>query len=228
MINKIWKKIIDFGFGKQLDKREPLETSILLNWPATDMPDEVQLNQQYDERTEIYFVGTLFRHLLKQNDGFSSYQILEKMTKVNPNVRYSSFAEITNDISAGVLSEIDFTQAQKQCYRAFADTLMTHIDHYDSKFSPTNNPSLTLSELAALVRNSSLEIYLQDNRQLINCFLRNAYTYKRTKDIEVKLIIDFYSLVTSLTSGKQKILFDNIYNRLSTVPVILPDDELPF
>lgn len=221
-------KVVDFGFGKQLDTHQPPETSILLNWPATDMPDEVQLNQQYDERTEIYFVGTLFRHLLKQDDDFRFHHILEKMTKVNPNMRYSSFSEITTDISAGVLSEIDFTQSQKQCYRAFADTLMTHIDHYNSKFSPTNNPSLILSELAALVRNSSLEMYLQDNRQLINCFLRNAYTYKRIKDIEVQLIINFYSLVTSLPSGKQKILFDNIYNRLSTVPVILPDDELPF
>ena len=53
-------KIIDFGFGKQLDGSKTDGNSILLNWSATEMPNEVQLNQEYDERTEIYFVGTFF------------------------------------------------------------------------------------------------------------------------------------------------------------------------
>ena len=38
-------KVIDFGFGKQFDGTNREENSILLNWPATEMPDEVQLNQ---------------------------------------------------------------------------------------------------------------------------------------------------------------------------------------
>ena len=45
-------KIIDFGFGKQLNGTNAEANSVLLNWPATEMPDEVQLNQEYDERTE--------------------------------------------------------------------------------------------------------------------------------------------------------------------------------
>ena len=69
-------KIIDFGFGKQLNGTNAEANSVLLNWPATEMPDEVQLNQEYDERTEIYFVGTLFRHLLRDDMGDFRFSIL--------------------------------------------------------------------------------------------------------------------------------------------------------
>lgn len=224
-------KIIDFGFGKQLNGANRDENSVLLNWPATEMPNEVQLNQEYDERTEIYFVGTLFKHLLGENiDDFRYQHILEKMTKINPNQRYSSFVEVSNDISAGVLSEIDFSNAQKEIYREFAGALRSHIIHYSDKYSPINNIPITLSKMAELIRKSSLEAYIQNNSQLIECFVNSGFRYKSTTDIEVQTIIDFYGLVTSLSPIKQKILFDNIYTRLATVQVVIEttDDELPF
>lgn len=40
-------KIIDFGFGKKIDSMNQEGNSILLNWPATEMPDEVQQNGEY-------------------------------------------------------------------------------------------------------------------------------------------------------------------------------------
>lgn len=222
-------KIIDFGFGKQLNGANRDENSVLLNWPATEMPTEVQLNQEYDERTEIYFVGTLFKHLLGENiDDFRYQHILEKMTKINPNQRYSSFTEIASDISAGVLGEIDFTEEQKEIYRDFAGALAGHIVHYSDKYMPTNNIPETLSKLAELIRNSSLEKYLQDNRQLIRCFISGGYSYNPQKEIEVQTVIDFYGLVTGLSPVKQKILFDNIYTRLATIPVEVTTDDLPF
>lgn len=225
--NKV--KVIDFGFGKQLNGTKQEENSILLNWPATEMPDEVQLNQEYDERTEIYFVGTLFRHLLEERmDLFRFQSILEKMTKINPSLRYSSFTEIANDISAGVLGEIDFSDVEKQVYRIFANTLEIHIYHYKEKYSPINSIAVTLSKMAELIRQSSLEENIQDNSQLIGCFINGGYSYSGRKDIKVQTVIDFYGLVTSLSPTKQKILFDNIYNRLSTIKIQTEDDELPF
>lgn len=142
-------KIIDFGFGKQLNGTTNDENSILLNWPATEMPNEVQLNQEYDERTEIYFVGTLFRHLLKEEiSEFHFAHIIDKMVKINPEQRYDSFSEIIADISAGVLSKIDFSETQKKCYRDFAIALSTHILHFQSKYSPKNDIAQTISDLA--------------------------------------------------------------------------------
>lgn len=222
-------KIIDFGFGKQLEGTKKDENSILLNWPATEMPDEVQLNQEYDERTEIYFVGVLFKHLLEEYlADFRFQHILEKMTKVNPSQRYTSFSEIVNDISAGVISEINFSDRQKEVYRSFANVLSSHINHYTEKYSPINNVAATLSKLAEIIRCSSLEYYIQDNSKLINCFINGGYNYSMRKDIEVQTVVDFYGLITSLSLSKQKILFDNIYGRLSTITVQIETENLPF
>lgn len=222
-------KIIDFGFGKQLNGANTDENSVLLNWPATEMPNEVQLNQESDEQTEIYFVGTLFKHLLRENmEDFRYQHILEKMTKVNPSQRYGSFTEIVGDISAGVLGEINFTEDQKWIYQSFAGVLERHINHFLEKYVPVNSVAETLSKMAELIRNSALERYIQDNRQLIKCFVANGYSYNPQKDIEVKTVFDFYGLVTSLSPVKQKILFDNFYTRLATIRIEYADDELPF
>ena len=204
---------------------------MLLNWPATEMPNEVQLNQEYDEQTEIYFVGTLFKHLLEENiDEFRYQHILDKMIKINPTQRYNSFTEIVSDISSGILGEINFTEDQKEIYQSFADVLEHHINHYLDKYAPVNSVPETLSKMAELIRNSSLERYVQDNRQLINCFIVNGYNYNARRDIKVETVVDFYELVIGLLLVKQKILFDNIYTRLATIKVKIEpaDDELPF
>ena len=222
-------KIIDFGFGKQLNCATNDKNSILLNWPATEMPNEVQLNQEYDERTEIFFVGTLFRHLLRNEiSNFRFEHIIEKMVKINPEQRYSSFSAIAADISSGVLSEIDFTNKQKEYYRNFANALSSHIHNFQSKYSPKSDIAQTISDLAVLIRNSSLEECIQDNSKLIGCFVAGGYSYNPSKNIPVQVLIDFYGLVTGLDFAKRKILFDNIYTRLSTIPIKLDDDELPF
>lgn len=222
-------KIIDFGFGKQLNGTRNDDNSILLNWPATEMPNEVQLNQEYDERTEIYFVGTLFRHLLKNGIKDFRYQhIVEKMIKIHPDQRYSSFSDIMADITAGVLSEIDFTDTQKTCYRVFADALCSHIYSYNNKYNPINDIGQTLSKLAELIRNSSLEQFIQNNSQLIGCFITGGYTFNNRKEIKLQVVTDFYSLVTSLPPAKRKLIFANIYTRLAMIKVVMDDPDLPF
>lgn len=222
-------KIIDFGFGKKLDVAKKEENSILLNWPVSEMPDEVQLNHEYNHKTEIYFVGTLFRHLFKGLENELRYShIIEKMTKINPSQRYQSFSDIVSDISAGVLGEIDFSEKEKNIYRKFANDISTHINHYVNKYSPVNNISYTLSKLSELIRNSALEEYIQDNSQLIGCFINGGYNYMAGRDIELKTIVDFYSLFTSLLPTKQNILYDNIYNRLSRIRIQVEEDEIPF
>lgn len=222
-------KIIDFGFGKQLNGNRADGNSILLNWPATDMPNEVALNREYDERTEIYFVGTLFRHLLNDEiKDFRFQHIIEKMVKLNPDQRYSSFSEIIADITSGVLSEVAFTDEQKECYRNFANALCLHIYNYIDKYSPVNDVSQTLSRLAELIRNSSLEEYIQDNSQLISSFILGGYNYSPIKDIETKQVVDFYRLITSLSTAQMKLLFSNLYTRLATIEVLARDPDLPF
>lgn len=226
-------KIIDFGFSKMLDVSSDSEqNSVLLNWPVTEMPDEVSLHGEYNEQTEIFFIGKLFKHIYK--DGIETFRynhILEKMIKISPNERYMSFHEIANDISEGILSEINFTDKEKQCYRDFADDLTYHIFEFYDKYTPITDISIILSGLSELIRVSSLEEVLQDNSSLISCFVSNGYRFDVSKEIEIMHIIEFYKLVTSLSANKRKIIFDNLFKRLSKVKIIprnLDDFELPF
>lgn len=225
-------KIIDFGFGKILEATDKQQNSILLNWPATEMPNEVLTKGEYNEQTEIYFVGTLFRHVLKEDIEFFRYNhILEKMIKISADERYKSFYEIENDISEGVLSEIDFSDDEKECYRNFADDLISHISEFYDHYTPVCDFSIVISRLAELIRVSSLEKILQDNSGLISCFISNGYSYNPKKEIKVNNIINFYKWVISLPINKRKIVFDNIYNRLSKINIIIrnaEDDDLPF
>ena len=222
-------KIIDFGFGKKLTGTADEENSIVLNWPATNMPNEVELNHEYDVRTEIYFVGTLFRHILgDDNEDFRFNHIIEKMTKIKPELRYDSFSSVSEDISAGVLGEIDFSENQKRCYRQFADALTSHIGSLKSEFSPGKEISQTILEMAELIRTSALEEYLQDNSKLISCFVTQGYTYKPKTDIRIDVVSDFYKLVTTMDNAKRKIVFNNIYTRLTAIKVELDVSDLPF
>ena len=224
-------KIIDFGFGKQYDctKNEP--NSIILNWPVTEMPDEIKTNGLYDHQTEIFFVGKLFSNIVNKRNitnEFMFSHILEKMIKNNPVNRYASFAEILSDISNGVLGGITFNAYEERIYRIFADTLISKISHYTSTFAPINDISFILSKLSELIKNSVLEEFIQNNSQLINCFITgNGYSYYTKKDVKVPIVCDFYKLMLNLSAAKQKILYDNLYNRLAVIKV-KDDDDLPF
>ena len=55
-------KIIDLGFGKQVNTSLDFDKSITLNWWCAT-PDEFRF-KRYDFGTEVYFVGKLFEQLI--------------------------------------------------------------------------------------------------------------------------------------------------------------------
>lgn len=222
-------KIIDFGFSKKTDEYSG-DNSIILNWPATEFPEEVVKNYDYDEQTEIYFLGYLFKRIIaNQDDEFSYMHIIDKMTKINPTERYLSFHEIMKDIREGVLTETEFSVSEKNTYIEFADSISSHINYHIDKYSPISDISSSLSTLSTLIRKSALEEYIQDNSDLIACFITNGYNYSKRKNIKVKTVTDFYSMLINLPEYKKKIIFDNLFNRLSSIDVKIDDDEeLPF
>ncbi|ETT56077.1 protein kinase family protein [Paenibacillus sp. FSL H7-689] len=222
-------KIIDFGFGKKLEIEEREGRSVFLNWPVSQLPVETQLEGIYSHQTEIFFVGKLFQNLFK-NKGIEDFKynyIIEKMIKIDPSTRYRSFPEIAQTISAGVMSEINFTTREKEIYQYFADTLFSHISSLYDKYDPIIDIDVILDKLANLIRNSSLETYIQHNSQLINCFIKGVYKYKKNIDIQVATVKKFYEFLVKLDSDKQKIVIDNIRTRLANINIIITDD-LPF
>nr|WP_254075532.1 protein kinase family protein [Paenibacillus tritici] len=223
-------KIIDFGFGKKLEVEEIGGRSIFLNWPVSQLPNETQLEGIYSHQTEIYFVGKLFQNILRdlgKETDFKFNYIVDKMIKINPTERFKSFNEISQFISAGIISEINFSRIEKESYKHFADALVSHISYYNDKYDPINDIDVILSRLGVLIRNSSLETYIQDNSQLVRCFIKGGYGFDSKRDINVSHVKDFYQLIVRLEPYKQKIVLDNLYTRLASINVII-DDGLPF
>lgn len=224
-------KIIDFGFGKQIINENNDENSVYLNWDVTDKPKELTCDRKYDVCTELFFVGKLFEHLLKDKGEYSNFKyttIIEKMIKIDKTARYQSFSEITKEISSGILEQINFTETDKKNYQAFADDLVYVLNYYIEEPSITKDIEEILNNLSIVIKSSALEKVLQDNSKLISCFVYSRYNYNTNTCIEIKTIVKFYRLAKSLNLNKRKILFDNLFTRLNAIHVCVFDDELPF
>ncbi|PPA68724.1 protein kinase family protein [Jeotgalibacillus proteolyticus] len=222
-------KVIDFGFGKKLEGLSQDAKSVLLNWPVTQLPNETADESIYNHKTEIYFVGKLLDNVIDRSiTDFKFEHIIEKMIQLDPNNRYDSFEDISIEISQGVLGEIDFTEEQKEIYVNFANALSWSILFFQENYFPIRDDNEVLGNLANLIRISSLERIIQDNAQLISCFVNNGYRYSNKMDIEVTVIVNFYRLMDSLNSYKRKIVLDNIDARLSNIKVEIKEDDLPF
>lgn len=224
-------KIIDFGFGKKvLNNNE--KNSVLLNWPATINPEEVITNGNYDYLTEIYYIGELFKHLVLNDNSFLYHDILKKMLEFSPENRYKNYKEIKEDISSCLLSKNLFDNNQKECYMAFADGLFNSITKFNSEPVFKYNIDEIRLSLEKVVKISSLEIYVQCNNDVINCFVDGAFTYKTKQIITTESLINFYRFFVNSDSVKKSIIVDTIIARLKKVPIIDEkfkiDDELPF
>ncbi len=225
-------KLIDFGFGKITNNSSNIDfkskNSILLNWPVTEMPEEVEKSQDYDNKTEIYFVGKLFFHIFRENKVDFKYKtIIEKMIQYSCFERYNSFEEIYTDISKGIFNEIKFSNYEKGTYRNFADSLYNNIFVYTGPYELKTNIEQIINDLEDVVKENSLEFFIQSNTKLINCFVSGSYRYKTTISIQVEIVTKFYEFFIKLSREKQKNLLDNLYNRLNTIK-IEREDDLPF
>lgn len=227
-------KLIDFGFGKILSSTNT-ENSIRLNWPVTDMPDEVVNGNDYTVETEIYFLGSLFKRLIRENniEDFKFINVVNTMCEVSIEKRYQSFKDVSDDIAKGVLLGTDFSARDKAVYQDMASSLVNTISYYTSDFSPVSEVERVQVNLGELIRNSSLEEYIQANSALISCFLTNGFAYSLRIMTKVDTVKDFYRLLIDSDYQKKKIILENLIIRLSLIEIKKPnfdidDDELPF
>lgn len=224
-------KIIDFGFGKLLntDSTENDENSIILNWPVTQLPEDITLYGKYNHTTEIYFLGKLFEHIIKENnmkDSFEYYHIIEKMVHIEKEKRYQSFSEIVSAVSELMLREDYFSDNERDIYIKFSNDLYNHIAEL-STFIQRKNINIIIERLQKVLRNSMLDEFIQSVNDLIHCFTDEFATYYSRRDIEYKTVENFYKLLISLPNDKKEIVIDNLYTKLSNLN-IKKDDDLPF
>ncbi len=224
-------KIIDFGFGKKLNVDEIDErASILLNWPASQIPREIW-EEVYDVKTEIFYVGYLIKNLIEKYniDCFKYSILLDKMITVQPNERIGSFELLQKEIAEQTFENINFTEKQKIIYQNFATDFCNLLCKIKDSLVVERDTSVIVEKLKEVLRDNALEKYISQQTKLINIFIKSAYTYYE-KQILVDNVRQFYDFFVKQTNGLREIILNNLYGRVGNIPVVdsIYDEELPF
>lgn len=224
-------KIIDFGFGKRSDTDEIDEhASILLNWPASQVPREIK-KEVYNVKTEIFYVGYLIKNLIEKYDinCFKYLALLEKMVLVNPDDRVGSFELIQKEIAKQTFENIDFTDEQKKVYQRFASALCNTVCKIKDKLVLERDISVIIEKIKIILRDNVLEEYISQEDSLISCFVKSRYTYYK-RPISVENVKNFYDFFVGQSNTQREIILNNLYGRVSNIPVVNSeyDEELPF
>ena len=221
-------KIIDFGFGKRLNTNVDVEqASILLNWPASQIPSEIW-KEVYNVKTEIFYVGYLIKNLIEKYniDCFKYSILLEKMVLVNSNERIESFELIQKEISEQAFENIEFTSKEKLIYQNFATNFCDVLCHIKDKLIVERDTSVIIEKLRLILRDNALEEYVSQLESLISCFVKSNYKYYKSK-FSVKQFYDFF---VRQKNPIRDIILNNLYGRIGNIPVVdsIYDEELPF
>lgn len=223
-------KIIDFGFGKQLDDNldKIKDNSILLNWPVTINPKEVKDEKTYNENTEIYYLGNMLKNIINK-ETFKYNDILSKMIEYDPKNRYKSFFEIKNDINKNLYSNINFSDSEKEIYIKFADCLTSSISKFTDKPLIFSNEEI-ISKLKKYLKSQSLENIIQSNSELIQCFTNSNFIYYNKQNINTSIVQKFLEFLLTQTQDRRDIIFDNLKIRLFNIKVEFDfsSNDLPF
>ena len=224
-------KIIDFGFGKKVGRKEDFGKSVSLNWwcdPPVDFKQNV-----YDFKTEIYFVGKLFEKIIKeiQIETFKYQYILSGMCNPNPEARTNSFAEIKNKISEARFFEIQFTESELHAYRKFSSYLFESIAKIETDCKYFNDAELIQKKLENYFRKVMLEEFLPSNVPVISCFLNGSYYFRKNKYFPVSTLKAFIELLRSSSRDKKNIIISNLYSKLDVIERYTEtqcDGDVPF
>lgn len=223
-------KIIDFGFGKEINFDKDFDKSITLNWrytPPTDFD-----NKFYDFKTEIYFVGRLFEEIIVENKigNFSYSDILKDMTKVDFNNRIDSFLNINRRILSNESDSLEFTQEEKEVYQEFANGLTSIYSKIEQDTDYISEIDKIILGLENVYSNSILENYIQNPNSIATCFVNGNYRYFTNREIFVSTLKDFLKLFNSVSIDKKRIILNNLWQRLDTVKrfVEVDNEDLPF
>lgn len=223
-------KIIDFGFGKQVQQADDFDKSVSLNWWC-ELPAEFA-DATYDYSTEVYFVGKLFERIIKDNslDNFKYSELLKKMCQRNPENRVSSFSYVQKQVQEDQFFEIDFSYDETSAYRNFSNALKDQIGKIESGTKYFDDISRFQTDLESAYRSFMLEDTIPDCAIITRCMIRGGYTYRKD-GFSVWVVKDFLHILKSLSPEKKRIVISNLHTCLDAMPRYEKpefDDDVPF
>lgn len=225
-------KIIDLGFGKQVNTSLDFDKSITLNWWCAT-PDEFR-SKRYDFTTEVYFVGKLFEELIHASSvsQFKYTDALRRMCEPDPDRRIKSFAEIDRAIRSEPITETDFSDEEIEAYRSFANALMSITSKIAQGAKYLTDLTKIQSKLEEIYRSSMLEWKIPDSHRIIGCFVEGGYYYKTKQMVATETVRDFVRLLKSCGAEQARVIIANLDTRLDTIKRYdseeIQDEDIPF
>lgn len=99
------------------------------------------------------------------------------MVSPNPSDRYDSFADVLLNISSSEFINLKYTAKQKNIYQEFASSLVDSISSLNDDLIMERDHYKLIMSLGEAIRTSSLEDFFQKSSIIINCFIKQGYTY---------------------------------------------------
>lgn len=224
-------KVIDLGFGKQVELPADFEKSISLNWWCEPPAEFGQ--KRYDFGSEVYFVGKLFEQLVLdyELENFSNKDILAKMTKRDPAERIATFAEVERGLKSSRFGELGFSKDDRKVYLAFADALTLHFSSIEAGARYDPDANRVLDRLEAAYRSVLLEETMPTAAPALRSLLNGTFRFKPA-GFPVVVLREFVALARSCSDAQLKIILSNLHTRLDAIPRTQasppPDDDIPF
>ena len=223
-------KLIDFGFGKYLDRDDSKLNSAtkMINYPYS-LPDELNCeNPKYNIKTEIYCIGKMFEKIISDNsiEDFPYKDVIDKMINRNPSYRYESFKQIKDDIVYEIKKDDISMLNIKDNYQELTNLLDNIISSKDEK-SETFSLNAIIDNLEKLYNNNVLNDVLDNNVFFADCFISKVMEYyPKKKTITIQYIHGLFNWLKQLTEEEKKQVEKCLTFKLNNYPTYVED--LPF
>ncbi|WP_323586644.1 protein kinase family protein [Aliarcobacter butzleri] len=221
-------KIIDFGFGKEINFEEDNKKSITINWWGSVLPDDFK-EKTYNHKTEIFFIGKLFEDIINEIDvSFKYKHILKKMIEKDYNNRIDSFIDIQREILENNKVYNLFTEDEKIIYQDFADIFSETISERENNAVIKMNAEEIIKDLKNLNQKTMLEDYVSSNH-ILQIFIRGNFSFYK-KSYSTDRIRNFSHFFERLSKDKQNIVLFNLETRFLDTKSYhdTNEDEIPF
>ncbi|EAK5214519.1 serine/threonine protein kinase [Campylobacter jejuni] len=229
-------KIIDFGLGKVFDisKNEDTLNSIINRNDVDTLPEEY-FQKEYTIQTDIYYLGDLvyrlINNLAENKHNFEYFNILNKMIKKEKKFRYQSFADIKRKLNKENFVNLKISQEDKAIYNIFSNYIIGYIDCFIGEPVLNTNINEILGEIDKVIQRNSFNEYIENNSKLINIIIKNNFhTQQVPSSIKCEELDKFYKWFKALNGKMQKLVLDNLEEKISQIPFISKNDDfaLPF
>lgn len=228
-------KVIDFGIGKiftnQIEQKDSLAGDV--NRASSDTLPKEYYDGVYTNLTDMFYLAELLQRLIKNanfcdESDFTHWNVLNKMMEKEPENRYESFAEIRNDIGKHDFINMTVSEDDKHIYNNFTDSVCTAVISYRSEQRFNTDPISFISKLSQALKLNAFETYFQNNAEVIRCVVLCGCKYKSYEFITVSSAKNFLNWFSNSTKESQALILTNFIYKLSQIPVVTPEEELPY